>query len=68
LAYRLAGHTVLPLSADRTAVRFDTCFNGEYHEQYYVVLEFKAGTVSVRPPTPTLQPIYVHAYTLCADD
>lgn len=47
LAYRLAGHTVLPLSSDRTAVRFDTCYNGEYFEQYYVVLEFKSGSVDV---------------------
>ena len=47
VAYRLAGHTIFPLDNHLTGVRFETCFEGEYFEQYYVILKLHGGAVEV---------------------
>eukprot|EP00055_Hartaetosiga_balthica_P010901 m.47945 g.47945 ORF g.47945 m.47945 type:complete len:288 (-) comp7368_c1_seq1:845-1708(-) len=38
-AYRLTGCTLFALDENRVCVRFDTCFHGEYFEQYFAVLK-----------------------------
>ena len=48
IAYRLAGHSVFPLSATRSGIRFETSFNGAYYEQYYVILDLATDEGKVR--------------------
>lgn len=61
IAYRVAGHSVFPLSATRSGIRFETCYNGTYYEQYYVILDLateqgKVGCFRGRPPDDDLTP------------
>lgn len=48
IAYRLAGHSVFPLSATRSGIRFETSYNGSYYEQYYVILDLATDEGKVR--------------------
>lgn len=40
IGYRITGHTIFPLTPHRSGIRFETSYNGEYFEQYYVIIEF----------------------------
>ncbi|XP_022103635.1 centromere protein O-like [Acanthaster planci] len=56
-AYRLSGVTVTSVSDRRVRLRWETFYQGEYHEPYYMELEFKGHLQVYRHTLPHFLPL-----------
>ena len=54
VAYRLAGKTIFVFSDNRIGIRFETFFNGRFHESFFVVLDYD----------PKTEKIFVYKHTI----